>query len=106
MTGGGFAFDEDAVRKRSAAAFDRAFHPEGRARQTAAIASDGNRVERLKQVDTPTLVIHGAQDPLFPVECGKDIAASVPDAELVIIKGMATSCRAAPGLKSSNPSVP
>ena len=33
-------------------------------------------------------MIHGTTDPLVPVEGGKDTAASVPGAELVLIEGM------------------
>jgi pimeloyl-ACP methyl ester carboxylesterase len=34
------------------------------------------------------LVIHGTDDPLVHVECGKDTAEAVPGAKLKIIKGM------------------
>jgi pimeloyl-ACP methyl ester carboxylesterase len=34
------------------------------------------------------LVIHGTDDPLVPVEGGKDTAEAVPEAELKIIDGM------------------
>jgi pimeloyl-ACP methyl ester carboxylesterase len=88
LSGGGFEFDEDAVRERTAIAYDRAFHPQGMARQMAAITAHGSRVDGLKGVTTPTVVIHGVQDPLVPVEGGKDTAASVPNAELVLIEGM------------------
>jgi pimeloyl-ACP methyl ester carboxylesterase len=33
-------------------------------------------------------VIHGADDPLVPAECGKDTAEAVPEAKLTIIEGM------------------
>ena len=84
----GFAFDEDEIRERSGRAFDRGFHPEGVARQFAAILASGNRKERLAAVEAPTLVIHGDSDPLVPVEAGYDTAASIPGAELLIIEGM------------------
>ncbi len=35
------------------------------------------------------LFMHGADDPLIPVECGQDIAAHIPGAELRILDGMA-----------------
>ena len=43
-------------------------------------------VERLGAV--PTLVIHGSEDPLVPVEAGQHTASLVRDAELMIIDGM------------------
>jgi pimeloyl-ACP methyl ester carboxylesterase len=36
----------------------------------------------------PTLVIHGADDLLVPVEAGKDTARRIPDAKLQIVPGM------------------
>ena len=88
LAGGGFEFDEDGTRVRAAADYDRAFHPQGTARQMAAITSHGSRVDALKKVATPALVIHGTTDPLVPVEGGKDTAACIPGAELVLIEGM------------------
>ena len=36
----------------------------------------------------PTLVIHGADDPLIQVSGGHATAAAIPDAELLVIDGM------------------
>ena len=36
----------------------------------------------------PTLVIHGADDPLVPAEGGRDTAASIAGAQLKVIPGM------------------
>ena len=84
----GFPFDEESVRRRAALQYDRCHHPEGQARQLAAIFAHGSRRERLRDVRVPALVIHGADDPLVPVEGGHDTAASIPGAELLIIEGM------------------
>ncbi|MFX8848586.1 alpha/beta hydrolase, partial [Acinetobacter baumannii] len=48
----------------------------------------GNRTDRLRSVKAPTLVIHGTIDPLVRVEAGKDTAASIPGAKLLLIDGM------------------
>ena len=50
--------------------------------------SDGRRVERLKTIDAPTLVIHGAADRLLSPACGKDTANCISGAELAIVDGM------------------
>ena len=84
----GFPFDEERIRRRSARSFDRAFHPAGVARQLVAIIASGNRKDALRDVTVPTLVIHGDADPLARVEGGRDTAAAIPDAELLIIAGM------------------
>ena len=72
------------------AAVDRApFDPAGVARQLVAIAAATPRNEKLKGVRAPALVLHGADDPILVLECGKDTAASIPGSKLVVVPGMA-----------------
>jgi pimeloyl-ACP methyl ester carboxylesterase len=72
----------------AARVYDRAFHPEGTARQYAAIVASGDRREAIAKITAPTLVIHGVDDPLVPIEGGRDLAATIPGAELLEIPGM------------------
>jgi pimeloyl-ACP methyl ester carboxylesterase len=88
IAGPGFSFDEEWHRKIVAQAYDRAHYPQGLARQLVAILAQKNRKPALSSVSVPTLVIHGADDPLVQVECGKNTAATIPNAELLIIDGM------------------
>jgi pimeloyl-ACP methyl ester carboxylesterase len=88
LSGPGFVMDEDRIKERAGASFDRGLSPAGTARQLAAVITSGSRREALRSVRVPTLVIHGDADPLVPVECGKDTANAVPGAELMIIEGM------------------
>ena len=88
FSGTGYPLDEDWHRKIAAQAYDRAFYPEGVARQMAAVLTQKNRKSDLGSISVPTLVIHGADDQLVPVEGGKDTAESIPGAELIIIDGM------------------
>ena len=88
---GTIPFDEETVRKSAARAFDRSFYPQGMARQLVATMAHGNRKPHLSSVTAPTLVIHGAEDPLVPVEGGKDTAEAIPGAEILIIDGMGHS---------------
>ena len=48
-----------------------------------------NLTERLKEIDCPTLVIVGEQDPGTPVEMAREIHAAMPGSELVIIPSAA-----------------
>ncbi|HEX7035106.1 MAG TPA: alpha/beta fold hydrolase [Pseudomonadales bacterium] len=81
--------DPDRIRERAALDYDRAFDPAGVARQmAAAVVATGTRRERLRSLTVPTLVIHGADDPLVPLACGEDTAAAIPGAELLVIDGM------------------
>lgn len=79
---------EERLRANITRDYNRSFFPEGAARQIAAIVGDGDRRKRLKQVRTPTLVIHGVDDPLVPVEGGRDTAAAIPGAKLLEVPGM------------------
>lgn len=88
MTGPRFGFDEKWVRSLMAREYDRAYCPQGTARQLVAILTQINRKTALKGVRVPTLIIHGDADPLVSVEGGKDTAEAVPGAELKIIEGM------------------
>ncbi len=84
----GFPFEEDRVRTFMGKSYDRSHYPQGMARQNTAIIASGDRRPSLSTVKVPTLVIHGADDPLIPVEGGKDTARVIPGASLLIINGM------------------
>ena len=76
------------LRERIAVSIDRNVCPGGVARQMVAIAASGDRGALLKTIAVPTLVIHGAADPLVPLACGIDTAKLVPAARLEVIEGM------------------
>ena len=88
LRGGSFPLDEAKDRERAERTFDRGLYPAGVGRQLRAILASGSRKERLRSVKTPTLVIHGTVDPLVRPEAGKDTAASIPGAKLMMIEGM------------------
>lgn len=88
LNGPAYPLDIGRHRRVIEAAQARGFHPEGTARQLAAIGASGSRREALRQVQIPTLVIHGDADPLVPLEGGIDTAESIPDASLYIIPGL------------------
>src|SRR5215203_3417974 len=80
--------DETELRDRAVRAFDRAFNPHGVARQLAAAITTPDRTEDLRRLDLPTLVIHGAEDPVIALSGGQATAEAIPGAELVVIDGM------------------
>jgi pimeloyl-ACP methyl ester carboxylesterase len=84
----GFALDEEALRARARASYDRGIHPDGTARQLVAILASGDRTEALRRLDVPTVVIHGTDDPLIDVSGGEATAAAIPGARLELIRGM------------------
>lgn len=83
----GFARDEDRAREQTRQGIRRAVYPLGLPRQLAAIIDDGDRRERLAGVTTPTLVLHGEDDPLVRLAAGEDTAMAIPGARLVTIPG-------------------
>ncbi len=79
---------EKHLRERVAAAVRRNVCASGAARQMAAIIASGERCALLQTIERPTLVIHGAADPLVKPECGADVARLVPGARFELIEGM------------------
>lgn len=80
--------DRDAIAARAGQAFDRMFYPEGLARQIAAIRGSHSRVDGLRSLGVPTLVIHGLDDTLILPSGGERTAELVPDAHLLMLADM------------------
>ena len=80
--------DENEVAARAGRAYDRSYDPIGVARQRLAWVASGDRTERLRHLDVPTLVIHGVADRMCDVSGGRATAEAIPGAELVLIEGM------------------
>ena len=66
----------------------RGLYRAGTSRQLLAVLATGDRRPLLAQIKAPTLVVHGADDPLVPVAAGRDTAAHIPGAKLEIVDGM------------------
>ena len=77
------AVEEADALARATRAAQRGLNPAGGIRQTAAILASAGRKEALAKVKAPTLVIHGTDDPLVPVEAGRATAQAVPGAKLI-----------------------
>lgn len=83
----GYPTPDDVLRAFVEKNVDRRWYPQGTARQYVSVLASGSRVDLLKTIKVPTLVMHGEDDPLLPVECGRDVARLVPGAELQTIPG-------------------
>lgn len=83
----GYRPDPELLRQRVIENVRRSVYPEGLRRQVAAIIADGDRTERLRSVTTPTLVLHGEDDPLVKVEGGRATAEAIPGARLKTYPG-------------------
>ena len=87
ISGPGYPTDPATMRALVERNIDRRYYPAGAARQYLSIMVSGPRVDLLKTVKVPTLVLHGEDDPLLPVECGRDVAALVPGAKIETFPG-------------------
>jgi pimeloyl-ACP methyl ester carboxylesterase len=88
IAGRGYPFDVSAQREQALAEVKRAYNPSGFWRHIAAIAATGDLRSRLANINAPTLVLHGSDDPLVSPESGKDTAANIKGAKLRIVEGM------------------
>ena len=79
---------DDRIRRLSLAAFDRGHHRAGVARQLHAITASGDRTRNLRSVRAPTVVIHGARDPLIRPAAGRSVAEAIPGARWVPVPDM------------------
>lgn len=86
--GPAYPWDEGSLRAFVARNVDRRYYPEGIGRQYLSVMASGDRVDLLKTITVPTLVIHGSDDPLLPADCGRDIANLIYGARLDLIPGM------------------
>ena len=48
----------------------------------------GDRTTVVQRIVAPTLVLHGREDPLLPVQCAIETAAQIRGATLSVIDGM------------------
>ena len=79
---------DEYLRDISGRMFDRGISDNGMRRQVCAVYAARDRRPALSKVRIPTLVIHGADDPLIHPEAGKEIAAAIAGAKYFIIEGM------------------
>ncbi len=78
----------EILRERVSRTIKRSLEPIATTRQLLAIGASGDRVDLLKNIAAPTLVIHGIEDPLVPIAGGRDAARLIPNAVMVEIAGM------------------
>lgn len=81
-------YDVVRITADAHAAFDRCWDPGGRARQAAAVASSPSRVDALRTLQVPSLVVHGDADRLVPLTSGQATAEAIPGARFEVVEGM------------------
>jgi pimeloyl-ACP methyl ester carboxylesterase len=84
----GYPPDDQVLREQIASDFDRSYYPAGVGRQLLAILASGSRAPILGQITAPTLIQHGAEDPLVPVAAAHDLHRRIRGSRLEIFPGM------------------
>eukprot|EP00123_Amoebidium_parasiticum_P015959 comp23219_c0_seq1/m.37828 comp23219_c0_seq1/g.37828 ORF comp23219_c0_seq1/g.37828 comp23219_c0_seq1/m.37828 type:complete len:293 (-) comp23219_c0_seq1:89-967(-) len=79
--------DQDRLRSYVVAACKRSLYTD-QGRQFSAILCAPDRIESLKQLKVPTLVLHGRIDPLLPLAHGQATARAIPGSKLVVFDHM------------------
>jgi pimeloyl-ACP methyl ester carboxylesterase len=93
LAGSIYPTDEAILRAQAQRDFERNFDPAAMTRQqTVSLLGhfeiDNYRFNHLEEIAVPTVVVHGTEDPLVPVEAAEEIAERVPGAELRLIPGL------------------
>jgi pimeloyl-ACP methyl ester carboxylesterase len=84
----GFDRDEQYIRERAGRSYDRGFDVRAGGRQLGAIIASGDRSRSLRNIQAPTLVIHGTVDKMIRPSGGRATAKAIPGARLMMIEGM------------------
>jgi pimeloyl-ACP methyl ester carboxylesterase len=80
-------FDEVGLRAAAERAVDRSRNVAS-AGNHALVDPGAEPTRALGDLDVPTLVIHGTEDPLFPLPHGRALARLIPGAELLVVDRM------------------
>ena len=83
-----YAFDQQKITSLISQSIQRGINLDGSARQLAAILDAPDRTPQLTQLNIPSLILHGEDDPLVPVAAGYATAKAIPNAKLKTYKGM------------------
>jgi pimeloyl-ACP methyl ester carboxylesterase len=84
----GLPREPDDIRELAQISSDRDHDAAGPGRQLAAILASGDRTAELREIQAPTLVVHGAADPLVRPSGGRATARAIKGAQLLSIPGM------------------
>ena len=86
LIGSRYPFDEEKFREGAKVIMDHGHNPfPGHG---AAVSSSPHRKDRLKEISLPTLVIHGTEDAILPLDHGQALADGIPNAKLMVLEGV------------------
>ena len=83
----GRLFDEERTREIAGQVFDRSLDPAAAGNHWLLTGEEGEPTD-VRRITAPTLVVHGTDDPMFPLPHGEALAAAIPGARLLVVGGM------------------
>ncbi len=86
LTGSRFPFNKNNFAEKAKIRLDQGINIANA--QTAAVGASPNRASRLKDINQPTLIIHGTEDPLIPVDHGIYLFNNIPNSKKLILEGV------------------
>ena len=86
LTGSRFPFDETHFRNEAKKRIQQGINTSNA--QIAAVGASPNRFDRLQEIKKPTLIVHGTEDPLIPIDHGLSLAENIPNASSMIMHGV------------------
>ena len=86
LTGSRYPFDEANLAKESKIRLKQGINTSKA--QIAAVGASPNRASSLQEINRPTLIIHGSEDPLIPVDHGIYLQQNIPNAKKLILEGV------------------
>jgi pimeloyl-ACP methyl ester carboxylesterase len=86
---GSYGVDEERARATASRIVDRTIDIASTMTNHWLLESGGEPMRpRLREITAPTLVLHGTEDPLFPLRHGEALAAEIPGARLLPLPGV------------------
>jgi len=86
LTGSRFPFNETKFREKLKPIMAHGFNPFSG--HGEAVGASPNRKERLHEIKIPTLVIHGTEDAILPLDHGQALANGIPNAQMMVLEGV------------------
>ena len=86
LAGSRFPFNKTKFREELRGVIDHGYNPY--TKHGESVSGSYDRLNKLSKINIPTLVIHGDEDPILPLEHGLALADNIPDSKKVILKGV------------------
>ena len=86
LTGSRFPFDEERFREKLIPVMAHGHNPN--CKHGDAAGACPSRIDRLHQISKPTLVIHGTEDAILPLDHGMALYDNIPNAKKMIMEGV------------------